>query len=871
MKLSTLKKLCLVAFICLATTNANSQTTAIPDANFEQALIRLGIDSDATVNGEILTSDAQSVTTLNISDSGIGDFTGIEAFTNLEELYCRTHSATSLDLSANTALRILNCSNSLSRSLTELNISSCVFLEELYCSHNSLKDLDLRANTSLRVLDCNMAQVRNLYISTCRLLTEVNLHGNYIDNHDIDFSNHLSLVKFIATLTSAWFSVLDVTQNTFLEELALPGTFTEAFLPEGGNLKTLKIAKNFTSITTLNVPNLPNLVELSIIDVTIRSGSLDVRKAPNLKILELVENRLTSVNIEGLTKLEELNLSKNELSEVTISSPELVTLNLSENQITSLDVSNCPLLYDCRVNDNKMYSLDFSNNTNLGTLYVENNSLSALNITNLNYSHLSLNGLNNPLLEIVCVDDPATFRSSGRFDAGTLFSADCSELKTSYYIPDANFEQKLIDDGIDNSSTTPDNRLYEADTEPITMLNISNSSIADATGLEAFKNITWLSCANNELTSLDISKNTLLTTLVANGNNLTTLETTNNLNLENLELLLNTIDNIELSHLTELKKISLNGNPIKFIDVSANRNLSTVDFRNTKIETLNLSSNAKLTSVNLQNLASIKSLNIKNGSNTGITLFDTRNTTNLFCIQVDDPAYSQANWTSINSTNYFVSEECNVRLTAKAFLNGASNESTLMRDDLRAKMLIPTQSPYDETTCEASVFNTTGNNAIVDWVLVKLTDESDTSNVVYEQSALLQRDGDIVAPDGVSSLNLATNSKEYNVIVYHRNHIPIATNKPTLLSSTPVMIDFTNPTNVLGETNALTPINTTSIYAMFSGNVDSNNTIQNEDITTTKSSLGVAGYNLNDVNMDGEVQTTDIRLIQLLLGKTIQF
>ena len=44
----------LLLLILLLATNINAQITLIPDANFEQELVNQGIDSDATVNGQIL-------------------------------------------------------------------------------------------------------------------------------------------------------------------------------------------------------------------------------------------------------------------------------------------------------------------------------------------------------------------------------------------------------------------------------------------------------------------------------------------------------------------------------------------------------------------------------------------------------------------------------------------------------------------------------------------------------------------------------------------------------------------------------------------------------------------------------------------------
>lgn len=80
-----------------------AQITAIPDANFEQFLIDLGIDSDGVVNGQVLTSDVENVTDLDISFQDlIQDITGIEAFLSLENLdVSMTPLSGVLDLSAN--------------------------------------------------------------------------------------------------------------------------------------------------------------------------------------------------------------------------------------------------------------------------------------------------------------------------------------------------------------------------------------------------------------------------------------------------------------------------------------------------------------------------------------------------------------------------------------------------------------------------------------------------------------------------------------------------------------------------------------------------------------------------------------------------
>ncbi|TXK73049.1 T9SS type A sorting domain-containing protein [Mesonia sp. K4-1] len=83
----------LLFLVGILTTSISAQTTSIPDQGFEQALIDLGIDSDQTLNGQVLTSDVASVTSLDLSDwmQNTGTFyiykiDGIEDFVNLEVL-----------------------------------------------------------------------------------------------------------------------------------------------------------------------------------------------------------------------------------------------------------------------------------------------------------------------------------------------------------------------------------------------------------------------------------------------------------------------------------------------------------------------------------------------------------------------------------------------------------------------------------------------------------------------------------------------------------------------------------------------------------------------------------------------------------------
>lgn len=102
----------------------------------------------------------------------------------------------------------------------------------------------------------------------------------------------------------------------------------------------------------------------------------------------------------------------------------------------------------------------------------------------------------------------------------------------------------------------------------------------------------------------------------------------------------------------------------------------------------------------------------------------------------------------------------------------------IMRDDIRAKGLLPLTQPYNDAiynyegteTVDPSVFGVTGNNAIVDWVLLELRDATDPSIIVARRAALLQRDGDIVTVDGTSCVLFEYYSGNYYLAIRHRNH-----------------------------------------------------------------------------------------------------
>ncbi|WP_299216155.1 glycosyl hydrolase [uncultured Aquimarina sp.] len=214
------------------------------------------------------------------------------------------------------------------------------------------------------------------------------------------------------------------------------------------------------------------------------------------------------------------------------------------------------------------------------------------------------------------------------------------------------------------------------------------------------------------------------------------------------------------------------------------------------------------------------------------------------------------------------------RIHPIAFLEGAgmnpvNGEENLMRDDLRVAGIVPNTSPYsDGLIVPSSMLNTTGTDAIVDWVWLEFREATNKANVVASRSALLQRDGDIVDVDGNQQLKLDLIAGDYFLAIKHRNHLGIVSASTYSLTATTATVNLSIDTaSITGGANAVVLLNN-GHYAMIAGDYDENGQIQNSDINQMLLLLGNSGYHKADMDMNGQIQNTDINnVINKNLGK----
>lgn len=239
-------------------------------------------------------------------------------------------------------------------------------------------------------------------------------------------------------------------------------------------------------------------------------------------------------------------------------------------------------------------------------------------------------------------------------------------------IPDANFKNYLVNDFSVNTNNDSEIQTTEANAFTGTLF-LDSKNINDLTGIESFLNVTSILCSNNNITTLDVSNSQKLTDLFCGGNPLTSLNVSGCSSLKILNTNLSPLTSVNLLNNDSLTSLSMRFNNLSSLDLSGNPNLIGLNVSNNQITTLNIANNIKIqsfvitknlvSSLNLSNHSdldilfvdsnNLTTLNIQNDSNIALPYFKSKGNPNLSCIQVDDVAWSTANWTSIDATSSF--------------------------------------------------------------------------------------------------------------------------------------------------------------------------------------------------------------------------
>lgn len=223
------------------------------------------------------------------------------------------------------------------------------------------------------------------------------------------------------------------------------------------------------------------------------------------------------------------------------------------------------------------------------------------------------------MVEVTSTDDFVTYDKFGDFCLEvTRLGEECI-----VNIPDANFKTYLLENWEINTNFDDEIQCEEAESF-LGGIKCPGLGIADMTGIQAFIKINYLDCSDNNLSAIDLSKNTYLEQLNCADNALSKLDLNSIPELWQLNCADNQLTALTLTLLYRLQEFDCSNNVLTSLDVSK----SSILF------TLNCSSNA------------LAYLNLSNGNNNLLQAIDARNNPDLTCIQVDNADYSNTNWSA---------------------------------------------------------------------------------------------------------------------------------------------------------------------------------------------------------------------------------
>ncbi|MCR4670421.1 MAG: S-layer homology domain-containing protein [Saccharofermentans sp.] len=355
------------AFTAFAANGVAVNKTNFPDEAFREFILK---NIDKNGNKELSSTEISSITSMDLTDLGVKDITGIKYFTALTGFTCKNAGwLYEADFSSNIKLKTINLDGC---AIDELNVTKNTLLEKLDCSSNHLHELDVSKNTALKYLNISYNQIRQIDLTKNRALTYL----NYGKNCGMEGLNEY------------WHLEPDLSKNTLLEELRFDNIrysyLDNSFVPELDlnhltRLKKLSCRDNGATSLAIN-----NCKALTYLDCSSNDlSSIDLSANVNLKELWIDGNDLTGLDLANNKELLYLYCDYNKLSSLVLTNnTKLKKLECEANKLTSLDVGTLKALELLKCGSNKLNKLILTSNTALKELDCSYNSIKTLDLSN---------------------------------------------------------------------------------------------------------------------------------------------------------------------------------------------------------------------------------------------------------------------------------------------------------------------------------------------------------------------------------------------------------------------------------------------------------------------------------------------------------
>ena len=179
---------------------------------------------------------------------------------------------------------------------------------------------------------------------------------------------------------------------------------------------------------------------------------------------------------------------------------------------------------------------------------------------------------------------------------------------TGVEINETNFPDPVFREYVSDEIDTDNDKVLSRDEiAAATEISVSKKGIDSLAGVEFFTGLQTLSCSNNALLTLDVSKNTALLVLECGDNLLSELDISENVSLTHLDCRGNDLEALSLNKNTALTELTCSVNQLTSLNLSKNKALKYLDCADNQLASLNLKYNTALDTLFCQrnNLAAL--------------------------------------------------------------------------------------------------------------------------------------------------------------------------------------------------------------------------------------------------------------------------
>lgn len=575
-----------------ADASALAETISFVDPAFEKIAVTL---CDLDGDGKVSRAEALNLETLDITDKGITDLTGIEWFTNI---------------------RVLNCSEN--RSLKTLNISNNTALEELNCSNCKITNLDVSKNVALKILNCYGCNLKKLDVSNNPLLTSLKCDENPLTS--LDLSHNSEIIE----LSCSGFANWKETDTNRIRVLNLKGC-----------TKLQKLICYKQLLASLNLSDCGSLTELKL-NTNVLLG-LDLSHNIKLSKLDCTNNRIPSLNLSHNALLTTCAISYNPLSTINVggvlSSLEFKTDEGTYKESTTLDII-ATKLESVSISSSQLKGIDFSNSTTLKSVSLVVSSLSELDLSPLpNLSSVYIDGAyslqtldlrNNPQLSSLTCYNCKTLSEVNLPNSESLTTSSfayCSQIPSIDFSVAPNLQKLNINtcdawNTLDLSSNLSLKKITLSECGSLNYINLGDNpylkelnriEVGGSCDIRGSKVEKISVIGSPDKTNLIVKHLPSLTSLTIGWCNMKTLDLSENPHLKDLTLS-GTVETLDLTSNPEMESIICRSLNMTSINVTKCPLLKTMNCSYNFLETLDISGNPLLTTLNCSNMSTLKTL-----------------------------------------------------------------------------------------------------------------------------------------------------------------------------------------------------------------------------------------------------------------------